>query len=71
MQEYKGITRANHPHSPIWGYIALYDSITDDFENDEPLQKLVRRHYLKQSMLRLIFNVSIYAFIYSIIWLIK
>lgn len=71
MTEYMGISRSKYPNWGGWNYISLYSSITNDFDNDKPLQKLVKKHYLKQSFFKLLFNVGIYAFIYSIICLIK
>ena len=62
MTEYKGIAMSEYPSSPIWGYIALYSSITDDFDNDEPLQRMVKRHYLKIGIYKTLFNLSFYAF---------
>ena len=65
MDYYKGISKKDYPNSPIWGYIALYSSITDDFDDDEPLQKLVRKHHQKTKLYIILYNMSIYAIIYA------
>ncbi|NOQ31777.1 MAG: hypothetical protein GQ570_11705 [Helicobacteraceae bacterium] len=60
MKHYKGISKHEYPNSPIWSYIALYSSITDDFDDDIPLQKLVQRHHLKTKIYITLFNLTPY-----------
>jgi|LGVF01.2.fsa_nt_gb hypothetical protein len=66
MDIYKGISREEYPLWRGWNYIALYSSITDDFDNDKPLQKLVTIHYLKKKMLITLFNLTPYILILGI-----
>ena len=66
LNEYQGIKKEEYPDSPIWSYIALYSSITDDFDTDKPLQRLVKLHYLKIKLLKTAFNLSIYLIFYII-----
>ena len=65
---YKGISKEEHPNSPIWGYMALFESITDDWDDDMPLQRMVDRHYLEIKIYKLLFNLVPYMFL---IYLIK
>ena len=60
MDEYKGIYKQEHSSWKGWSYIALYESITDDFDNDAPLQKMVKRFYLKRKLFVIGFNLIPY-----------
>ena len=71
MTNYKGICRLKYPHWRGWNHIALYESITDDFDNDKELQKSVNLHYLEIKLYKIAFNLGIYAMFYGFTLILK
>lgn len=63
MNEYKGISKQEFPFWSGWGHIALYESITNDFDDDKSLQRSVNLHYLKKKLYILLFNLIPYFII--------
>jgi len=60
VQEYKGITRKDNADWLGWVYIDTYSPITDDFENDAPLNALVKKHYFTKRLYVILFNAIPY-----------
>lgn len=71
MKIYKGICRTEYPKWRGWNHIALYESITSDFDTDRELQRSVRLHYAGIAIYKTIFNLSVYVVFYIVFNLIK
>ena len=74
MNFYKGIDLDRNEN--LYSYLQTYHNRDCELreaymEADDSLQTIVKLHHLKIILYKTAFNLSIYAFLYGIIWLIK
>jgi len=60
---YKGIDLTDNPH--IKSYISTYKNAIN-LNTDKPLQKLIKKHHFKTTLLITTFNLSIIGIIISV-----